>query len=289
MGKAPLSDTILEALFHLGRPSASSHLAALSPEFAESKKTGLPPSVQKAILAFSASENNLFLNPKLMTTESALPESEGLLETAIASFVAAMTSTSQAGGMAQPPVSTVAHDREMLRFGRTYGSVAAPDCSRGSDCSVNRVRMAPPERCLQVYLTPAEHEACLEDNANVDKIGPGLCLLCIRSCVAASCEYYNNTVSNIDQLPRQCGVPLPCCNLIDVAGGYRSETFGACTPLGVSPAITAHSLVGPSFDLLRCVYEAHTESWRVDQSAIEWGVGSRHPNGGRTRAASTSL
>lgn len=287
MDSPPLSEIILEALHHMTRPTMTSHLAALSPDFCTPKRSGIPPSVQKALLSFS-NENNLFLNPALLTTESARPKEEGLLESAIVSFTKAMSTALQAGPSAQPPVSTVAHDRDMLRFGRMYGAIPAPSCSRGPDCSVNRVRLCPPGgRCLQVYLTPAEHEACLEDNSKVNSIGEGLCLLCVRSCAAALTEFYDSTISNVDQIPRQVGLPLPCSNLVDVAGGYNSATFGRCTPIQVSPAIASHSIVAPCFDLLRCVYDPHSETWRVDQSAIEFNPTCR-PNGQRTRAASTS-
>ena len=90
----------------------------------------------------------------------------------------------------------------------------------------------------------------------------------------------------MDQLPRQC-LALPCANLVDAPGGYRGATFGECTPIAVSPAITTHCLVAPNFDRLRCVYDPSTEQWRVDQSAIEWtGHESGRPNGQRIQEAS---
>lgn len=57
-------------------------------------------------------------------------------------------------------------------------------------------------------------------------------------------------MSSVDQLPRQC-LALPCANLVDAPGGYRGSTFGECTPVSVSPAITTHCLVAPNFDKLR--------------------------------------
>lgn len=54
----------------------------------------------------------------------------------------------------------------------------------------------------------------------------------------------------MDQLPRQ-SLALPCTNLVDAPGGYRGSTFGECTPVSVSPAITTHCLVAPNFDKLR--------------------------------------
>ena len=57
-------------------------------------------------------------------------------------------------------------------------------------------------------------------------------------------------VSSVDQLPRH-SLALPCSNLVDAPGGYRGSTFGECTPVSVSPAITTHSLVAPNFDKLR--------------------------------------
>ena len=50
---------------------------------------------------------------------------------------------------------------------------------------MNRVRMCPPGRCLQVYLPPEVHDKCIEDPRQLETVGPDLCLLCIRSMVAA--------------------------------------------------------------------------------------------------------
>jgi hypothetical protein len=75
---------------------------------------------------------------------------------------------------------------------------------------------------------------------------------------------------------------MPFTNLVDCQGGYRSETFGSCTPIAVSPAVAPTCLVAPNFDILRCVYDAQTKQWSVDQSAIEWS-GIPRPNAERTR------
>ena len=205
----PLSELILEALFHLQHPSPTSLLQHLTPELPPSRKTGLPPSVERAVLAFAQSENNLFLNPAMMTTECVEESDGGLLESAVVAFCRAIQST-QGRRMAQPPLSFVAHDREMLRFGRVYGSTPAPNCARGEDCCVNRVRMCPPGRCLQVYLPPELHDKCIEDPRHLETVGSDLCLLCIRSMVAALTMDSRNKASRLP-VPAQIVPPIFFC------------------------------------------------------------------------------
>ena len=145
----------------------------------------------------------------MMTTECVEESDGGLLESAVVAFCRAIQST-QGRRMAQPPLSFVAHDREMLRFGRVYGSTPAPNCARGEDCCVNRVRMCPPGRCLQVYLPPELHDKCIEDPRHLETVGSDLCLLCIRSMVAALTMDSRNKASRLP-VPAQINPPNFFC------------------------------------------------------------------------------
>ena len=270
-------------------PPKDNLLSLVRPELIPDK-TRIPPSVKRAADAFETppTEPNGFLNPSLLTSEKPIDEGETLFECALAAFASSIQSRAQ-HQILQPPVSTVSHDREMLRFNRMYGpDTPAPGCLRGTDCCVNRLRFCPPAdlegkgQQLGIYLTPAEHDLCLENPKKLEDIGPGLCLLCTRSCTSALVQHYSNYVTNVDQLPRQCGVPMPCTNLVDCPGGYKAETFGSCAPIHASPAVAPTCLVAPNFDLLYCAYDAASEKWRVDQSAIEWS-GIPVPNGQRTQ------
>jgi hypothetical protein len=167
----------------------------------------IPPSVQDALLSF-AKESNLFLNPTLLTTEEPLDEGDSLFESALMAFSASIQSRGRQ--VVQVPVSTVSHERNMLKFNRMYGSKPAPLCCRGADCCVNRVRFCPPAdaegggQSLGIYLTPAEEDMCIENPDKLDDIGEGLCLLCTRSCTSALTQHYSNYITSVDQVPREC-------------------------------------------------------------------------------------
>lgn len=166
----------------------------------------IPPSVQDALVSF-AKETNLFLNPTLLTSEEPLDKGETLFESALMAFSSSIQSRGRQ--VTQVPVSTVSHERLMLKFNREYGGKPAPLCCRGADCSVNRVRFCPPAdtegggQSLGIYLTPAEEDMCIENPEKLAEIGDGLCILCTRSCTSALVQHYSNYITNTDQVPRE--------------------------------------------------------------------------------------
>lgn len=89
-------------------------------------------------------------------------------------------------------------------------------------------------------------------------------------------EHYDGMALSA-RLPRETAIVLPCYNLVNQLGGYRSELFGRVSPIDASPAVTSECIVAPNLALLECQYNPSTEMWHVDQSV-------RHPRAaGRCR------
>lgn len=152
------------------------------------------------------------------------------------------------------PVSTVVHERQMLRWDDPQCL-----CSSGADCVAARLDGAPGPL---PYYVPA---GCRRS----DYEQPAFCLLCIRADAAAVSAVYESVVSSSQmELGRAAVVLPPFQNLVNCEDGYYEAA------LGVRPStriFTPVAIVGPDVPLL--VATAANGVKYVDQSAAEWRPG----------------
>lgn len=148
------------------------------------------------------------------------------------------------------PVSTVVHERQMLRWDDD-----AHLCSSGDGCVAARLEGAPGP--LPYYVPMGCKRSEYEQ--------PAFCLLCIRADAAAVSTVYQSVVKSSQlELGRAAVVLPPFQNLVNCPDGYYEAA------LGVRPSthiFTPVAVVGPSVPLV--VAESGGVKY-VDQSAAEW-------------------
>lgn len=152
------------------------------------------------------------------------------------------------------PVSTVVHERQMLRW-----DDPAHPCCAGPDCVAAKLDDAPGP--LPFYVPPRCKRPEYEQ--------PAFCLLCIRADAAAVADVYESVVASSQlELGRAAVALPPFQNLVGCEDGYYEAA------LGVRPStriFTPVAIVGPDVPLR--VAAAPDGVQCVDQSVAEWRPG----------------
>jgi hypothetical protein len=172
------------------------------------------------------------------------------------------------------PLTTVEHDNEQLKWGRTsrkFPDRKVPVCINGKEGESGSIYMPcvvygmlpGNQGALQTWMTPSQQHL-FDDTGEVPPAGP--CLLCIRAGLQELVLAYGNEINPMRLTTRKLVVP-PFSILIDQPGGYRSQH---CITPAESQVVTSAFPRNSGTLVVRT--NERGDEWYVDQQDMVYNV-----------------